>query len=485
MAVSITDPEQWNAAYEAASAKQQYDMLLETIAQPLTLDLIEDLDLGMLLVMMRDELINHNLVDQATILIQRLWKQQPELHQQEFPFLDNFLVHYALYQDDQELLQSALQQFVLNPTNDIDQTFAIIDCLKFYNATDAAVALCRAAYEPARTSNTVLMGAEMHLSQVLLSVWLQQAYQELKAGSSVDWDAFLAQATQYGFENKPKWVAEVQRHLTSEIVGDLEFFAQFKRNRREALRALSLAFCREMSDRKQMGFVCSLAIWQAVNDFLDDRNLSGKKQAQPEIYFGFTQPELDQYVAHQIGGLLSMQQSTGVALLWGIPYVYDLLRTKQIISDAVHQSAIAIVQDLKATFVEGYRQLWKYDFVHRWLPPDSVMQSEFEQEAQQFAASLEQVTPLSDEPGQGVTHQSVIESFKQQLPPELITAIEQMVSDNAFEDDTFEDDDDDLDTDDWVEPPPPSFQPTKPRKSSLRLTSELSDKKRSTKKRNH
>ncbi|GAB4374964.1 MAG: hypothetical protein Kow00121_20080 [Elainellaceae cyanobacterium] len=478
MAMSVTDPEQWYAAYEAASAKQQYDMLLETMSHPLTPEFIEDIDLGMLLAMMRDELVNHNLVDQAATLIRALRQRQPELHQQEFPFLNSTLVQYDLYRNDFEQVKADLEPFTLHPAEDVDQTFVILDYLKLFDATDLAIDLCCKSYDPIRTSPNAVLGAEMKLSSVLLNHWTQQAYQDLKAGNPVDWEAFLEQAVQYGFRKKPKWVAEIQQNLTAKVVSDPGFFATFKRSYQETLQSLSIAFCREMLEQKQISFICGAAIWDAVCDFLESREISRKKLAQPEVLFSFTQEELDRYAAQRIDSLLSMQQAVGVALLWGIPYVYDFLRSRQIISETIHQDAIAFSTNVKAIFIEGEPQLWKYDFVHRWLPPDSISQTEFDEESQQFAASLEPVTPLGDEPGQGVTHQSFIDSIKQQLPPDLVTALEQMEEADGFEDEDL-DDGGELDTADWVEPSVSPFQPiepAKPRKSALRLAAELPEK---------
>ena len=41
--------------------------------------------------------------------------------------------------------------------------------------------------------------------------------------------------------------------------------------------------------------------------------------------------------------------------------------------------------------------MWQFDFVHRWLPADSISQADWDGEAKQFAASTEEVKPLSDE----------------------------------------------------------------------------------------
>jgi hypothetical protein len=469
LSVSVSDPEQWYTAYEAASIKQQYEILLETLAQPLTPEFIEDIDLGMLLAIMRDALVDRNQLEKAAAMIQALHRQQPELHQAEYPFLDNLLIEYFLYRDEPEQVREGLNQFLLNPVDDIDQTFITLDYLKLYDARDLAIELCKAAYEPIKNSSNAIRGTEMELSNVLLYDQMQQTFEQLQQSEAVDWEAITETAVQYGFPKKAKWLAEIQHNLTTEVEATPAFLAQFKRDREGALRTLAVGFYRYMAERKQVSFICSSAIWKAVAGFLEDRQTPHKKFSQPESYFAFEQDELDRAVTQMIGGLLSMAQAIGVGLLWGVPYVYDFLLAKQIIPEAVHQQAISSSAALKAMFTESYPHRWRFDFVHRWQPPDSISLEDFEAEAAQFATSLEPVEPLSEEPGEGATFTSMVESLKQQLPPEIQESFEKMVEADLEEEDDGED----------VPPlvrfrePIADYKPPKKRKSSLQLAAEL------------
>lgn len=485
MVATTIDSEQWYADYEAASAKQQYDMLLEIMAHLLSPELIEDLDLGLLLVMMRDELVNHNQLEQAVRLIRTLQSQQPALHQQEFPFLDNLLVEYYLYRDEPEQVRSALQLFMQHPAEDVDQTLAILDYLKFYNATALAIELSRAAYQPVKASPNVVLGTEKEFGQVLLHNQIQQVYQKLQQGESVDWDTFSVETAQYGFEKRQqKWVTELQSHLTTLLAETPEFLARFKRDRDEALRAVSIAFSQFMLEQKQMSFICSQAVWQAIADFLESRDVPRKKLSQPELYFTFTQDQLDRYITRKIDGMLSLEQSVGIAALWGIPYLYEFLLAKQIIPESLYQQAIDITNALKTILMDGYPKLWKFDFVHRWLPPGHISPQDFAAETERFAASLEPVTDLSDEPGKGITHQNFIDGLKQQLPPDLVESIESM----EFEEEEEEEDEEEkMIGSSWLNSLHNSsytIKPDKPRKSALQLAAELPEgEKRSTGKR--
>jgi len=135
--------------------------------------------------------------------------------------------------------------------------------------------------------------------------------------------------------------AEVEHDLTTEVEGNSDFFRQFNDDRGSALRQLLLDFCRDMATHHQISFIGSRAIWESILDFLESRELPKKQLAHPDRYFAIAQPALDRYVAQQIGGLLSSRQATGFAILWGIPYLYEFLQSRQIITEQTSQQAIA------------------------------------------------------------------------------------------------------------------------------------------------
>ena len=87
-------------------------------------------------------------------------------------------------------------------------------------------------------------------------------------------------------------------------------------------------------------------------------------------------------------------------MLWGIPYIYDFLLDRQVITGTVHDEAGKIVAKLKTEFIkEDARRLWEYDFVHRWTPPASISQSGFDEEAKVFQRSCTAVVPLAKSRG--------------------------------------------------------------------------------------
>ena len=127
----------------------------------------------------------------------------------------------------------------------------------------------------------------------------------------------MAEAAKYGAVNAQDWLTQLRSDLTAEVEDNQQFLADFKRkkSRDTAIRTLAMAFGKYMSEQKQVSFICSQAIWEAIFDFLEERKLSNKKQGNPDIYFAFPQKSLDRYVAKKIGGFMSAGAENAVWLV--------------------------------------------------------------------------------------------------------------------------------------------------------------------------
>ena len=415
MSMILTDPEQWCDAYDQVSVKQRYEMLMEVFNQPLSPQLIQDVDLGTILVEMRDELDSNNLIELFLAFVTKFQQQQPQLYQEEYPYFDNLLVEYYLFRNDLAQVRTSLTRSIADSVSGIDFVLDVLEQLKFYGTTEIAVDLCRATYHNVQKSPQVLGGTETELADTVLMSLIEQAYQQLKNDIPFDGENLRTTATEYYSQNTSEFEQEILGNLTAVIENNQDLTIDLKRNFEKDLRTLSMAFSVYMIEKKQVNFITSQTIWTVVFYFLEDRNLPRKNLTNPDKYFTFNQQALDKYIGKLFGGLVSVRQAEAVGILWGIPYVYDFLFNKRVIGEKVYQQAIAITTALKVSLIQVLgRSLWKYDFVHRWQPPDSISAADFAAEAEIFAASINNVKPLSEEPGEGT-----IESFYSQLSSEL------------------------------------------------------------------
>jgi dihydrofolate reductase len=345
-----------------------------------------------LLLEIKDELDDNNLIADALTLIEKVQQQQPKLYKQEFPYLDTFRINYYLFCNHLELVQTSLNQFQVNPIDGIEQITSVINLLSYYGAKDILIVFCRSVYQ--QVENT---GLEDELVKYIIQDLVERTYFQLERGETVDWGLINTEITQYSVKNQ-QLAAKLRQDLTTKLVINEQLFTNLKNEREidNIFCLLSIAFSGYMATKKQVSFITSQAIWETIFEFLANRKLPKKQLSHPDTYFQISEKQLDEYAGKLIGGLFSDQQALSVTLVWGIPYIYDFLFSKNIITEAVHQEAIAVTVTIKTHLIKFFNDhLWKYSFVHRWIHPDSLSLVDFIAEAAMFTASIEKVTPLS------------------------------------------------------------------------------------------
>ena len=465
MTLFLTDFDQWYDDYEAAAQSQKYAMVKSVIAaEPIPVDYAEEVEIGAILIDVSEELINHNQVNDCLALISALQQQQPDLYRKEFQYLDDFRIKYHLFHNQIDAVRDDLACFQSNPVQGIDQLLAVLDDLQFYQATEPLVDLCRAVYQPISRSRELLGGTEIAFGAIVIFDWFERIHCQLRQGKYVDWDVFKTEAAQYDFDGNPDRWEEIKHNLTVDVESGGEFAQRFKHNLGSALRHLLLNFCRDMQTQHQLNFIVCRSIWESILECLDAQEPTKKQLAHPDGYFAINQKKLDRHLGQNVSGFLSMQQARGVAVVWGIPFLYEYLQAKQIISVQVAQQAIATAQSFKPKFIEIFQRcLWQFDFIHRWPRPASVSEADFIAEAAQFAANIEQATPLSDEPSED-PFSNVLHLTDKKMP----SAADSSKSSQHQTTEKVE------------EPPLPttsSWKPPKPRKSPLKEAKGLSKSK--------
>jgi hypothetical protein len=398
----VNDPEQWYEAYEPASKKQRYEIVLETIQQPLPLKLVEEADLGMCLVETKSDLEANNLIPELLEFIETLQTQQPEFYRKEFFYYDDFLVTYYLFQNAPEKVAESCVRFIEEPISSIDEFLTILEKLRYYGYTELAEQISRKCYKRVAKAPSLLRGTEWDFANIIFDNLVQQTYLRLQREEEVNWQAFHQDALKYGFDNEQEWVDELRDALTTGVASGGQFVEAFKTShavRENLLNGLNWEFCCYMLNRKQMDFMCSEKLWNNLLVFWCERDDAVAQSPSSDVFFYISEPVLDEYLAQMAGGFMSSRQSTSIAILWSIPYVYDFLLFKEIISPSLHDEVLQHVAALKPEAVRAFQNhLWEYDFVHRWARPDSVPEAAFTAEAEMFAASINNVKPLRETP---------------------------------------------------------------------------------------
>jgi len=136
---------------------------------------------------------------------------------------------------------------------------------------------------------------------------------------------------------------------------------------------------------KQVGFPLGRSIWESIN-FMWKRN---KEISDPDSFFKVTKNVYQKYL-NSIKGIVKEENDLLFLSIWGGVYVYDFLKSMDIISDETYNNFLNINKQLKGKAIHNnIEYLWKFDFIHTWKKPDSVSETEFEAEKSIFEKTFE------------------------------------------------------------------------------------------------
>jgi hypothetical protein len=448
MSLFSTDFDAWYDEYQALSPRQQHDHLKQVLSQPIDTAYALEVDLGMTVIELQCMLLDHNRSADAIEIIRLLQQHQADFYLEEFQYFDGFLVQYYLFCNDIPQVTESLKRFQAQPTQRIEYLLEALEDLQFYGAIEPLVNLCRSAYQPVASSSEFFANPEMEFSRIILIDILEKVYDRLKLGEAFDWSKLGPQIEPYGYDYTNAMQAELEQYLTCGIESDPALFAKFKSERKITLRCLLLVFCRYMYDQHQMSFVTAQIIWTLIIDFLEQRQLSAKQSATPDAYFTIQNDQLDRHLGRKLSGLLFTRESHCFAILWGIPVFYEFLLSAKIINANTHDQAIAVANALKPDLIKTFsNSLWRYSFVHHWLPTTDASKAA----SAQFAATFEQMQPLSEE----AIEQNLFDPGVEEMPKSLNPTSGKSVQPNL----TL-----------------PTWTPPKPKKSALQEAAELQAK---------
>lgn len=419
MSLFLTDLQQWYREFDASSPRQQYEMFKAAIATPIPLEYTTESDFGGILVDVWGDLRDHNQVEDCLALVAVLEQQQPELYRQEFQYLDDWLILYHLFQGQDGALRQRLGRFQAEPIQSIDTIITILDDLICFQAIEPLDQFCRAIYQPVARSQALIGGVEWEIGQVVIFNRLERVWCQFQQGQAIKWEEAQTDAIAYGLDSDPRIWQEIQQNLTTELDGGAAFADQFQQDTAAALQALMLDFCRTMQAQHQLSFVCSRLIWEVVLEGLNTRDAEEFERTTPDRYFEIKAFQLEPYLGQLIGGIFAHRPARAVATVWGMPLLYEYLQARQVIAGSVAAVAIAAAAEFKSVLINLLQnRLWQFAFVHRWPRPARVSEAKFAAEAERFAATIDQSTPLSDDPRAGrlASDLDLIEASDQDWP---------------------------------------------------------------------
>lgn len=395
----------WLRNFNNKTLEEKYVMIMEELRTPVPSSVLKNDDFVELVFEVKEDLVKQKQYEKAVKLIERIRIEQPKLYSAKFPYLEGFPIKYFLFRQDEDSLSSSLEGFRKNPAKGIELLIPTLHNLEFYLKSNLAAEISSEVYAPVKNSPELIDGAGLDFAKTMFYYLWEDAYKTLKTGKEADWEKLAQQLDDFGYkeEFRKKHFNMIKNVLLGISSGQYEqrnnvvdWEAKLNEDMPLALQTLIWLFLAYMLERKNVPFTAGNHLWFGTMEMVlnkeQERGRPFKSSSSTSKPFDLTMDEIENYIGELLWPF-SEKVEQGVAILWGIPYVYDFLFSLNVIDRSVHDHVLTNVKKLKEEFMVGNSFLWEYHFVHIWDKPDAITDAEFQHESEKFISTFTDTPP--------------------------------------------------------------------------------------------
>ena len=379
----MTTEDFWNK-YINENILEIFDTAYDFFSNELPNEFIENYDVGEVILEIRGHHETAKEFDKVlkfTILLQ---EKQPELYEEYFQYLDDFLVDYYSFYGKKAEVAKAFSNFIKKPLHDFDKYLISFKKLLFYQDIDMLKKAITSNFNDVVDAENLISGADYDLSISKFYLTLEDFYE--KNNALFNKDEFSAILNKYGFEFDEDFLLTIEQGLFKPINISDKIEHHFIQDREKHLAVFQGYFLRYMKG-KNFNFPLSGRLWDKMVIFWDADN--DKKKLKPNSYFRVQENKFENYLSRLSEQMFLDNESEMIAVLWGSVYVFDFLKSIEIISQETHTDCINTTKLLKGKVIGKFTvNLWNSDFVHNWQKPDAISEIEFMEEAKIFRKSI-------------------------------------------------------------------------------------------------
>ena len=380
----MTTKEFWKK-YTKENILDIFDITCEFFSGELPADFLKKYDVAEVILETKGHHVSARKFDRVLKFLNLIREKHPELYQENFQYLDDFLVDYYCFHGDTEKVGAAFANFMNDPLHDYDMFFSSFKKLLFYQYTDLIDKAITDNFDDVAGSDELWGSPEYDLAICKLYSELEGFWK--KNNNLFPKDQIIKVLERYGFDLDEKLLLSIEQSVFSddckkELLEDI-----FISDRQMFRFKLQWCFTKYMKG-KGVGFALSGRIFEKMLTYWE-ANIRNRKPSI-ELYFSVHPQKIEKHFADLSGDFTYDNKPEMVAVLWGCVYIYDYLLSIGLISREVYEKFIIQSRRLKGLVIGQFTPyLWEYDFVHTWGRPDSLDEAEFAEEQKIFRKSID------------------------------------------------------------------------------------------------
>lgn len=397
MKIPLDDTELWYEEYAALNDDEQIGFLMETLKKPLSNDFFEGIDFIDIIIEIIGYLKKEKQYEKIFELDKAIAEPNYEVLKDKLYYLEDPLVDYCLFLHQKEQLKSHLKSYRVNPIESIEYLTTLLDKLNFYGESDLALDISEYVYEIVKDDNELMGGSEEDFANTILMLELQSLYHKIKNGQTVGRKKLIVRLNRYGYKLNDEFDHIVNALSSDGWNGSKYGENEYKQDKKRFNNGLMLLFCKYMLEAKKLNFVVSSEIWYvAMNSFQKD-NPESSFEHPFDKYFLLDGEGYNRNLVSRFG-FLSNKKANGVAVAYGMHYVYDFLFAAGVISAVIYTESLDIVKEKRIMVLTALGpDAWEYGFVCGWERPSSISPEEYQLESELIQRSFREKINIQDQ----------------------------------------------------------------------------------------
>jgi hypothetical protein len=317
--------------------------------------------------------------------IERLYELLKNRQKELFPeVIINFaevLIQYYFYFEEDNKIEKIYSDMMEYPLENIRGFVTCFWLLHYYQQTDLIEKILEKNFQEIRNFEDLEIDADYCLAYTKFQLDIQK----YKSLDEFDRDAFSKSLENFCYVfNEEEFINFEDAYFNPELNVD-ELNGLFLKDAAGSLQRINGYFARYMKE-KGFNYYLSSHIFRFLTGNI--RDLSDQDFSSINEFF-YVNENFEETIESKVYDMKYMENDSEIVLIiWGGVYLYDFLLSRDLINHDTYNHFIELSNEFKGGVIyEVFKDLWKYNFVHKWEKPDSISESEFQAESSIFRRS--------------------------------------------------------------------------------------------------